>query len=60
MPTELLACDGCGAQRQGDHGETLDKLRERLAKVGWLSDKARDRDACPYCIGAGRVVAARG
>lgn len=51
--TLLLACNGCGARRQGQRGESYDVIRDRLATVGWLSNKARDLDLCPACV-AGR------
>lgn len=50
MATEALECNGCGCLRQSAHNETADSLRDRLADVGWLSDKARDLDYCPRCI----------
>lgn len=50
--TIWLECDHCrAAQRQGKPGQTIDELREALASVGWLSDKATDSDACPSCVG---------
>lgn len=36
------------------------QLRDALGRVGWISDKANDRDACPGCLAQGRMVAARG
>lgn len=50
--TEWLRCDDCGADRQGRVGQSLDDLREKLAAVGWVSNKAQDRDLCPRCVAA--------
>lgn len=55
----LLECDGCGVRRQSKRGGSIDELRETLATVGWKSDPANDRDACPSCLESGGMVAAR-
>ena len=49
--TVRLACDGCGAERQGRIGDTVADLRQLLDQVGWAS--TGDRDVCPPCLGRG-------
>ena len=51
--TVLLACDGCGARRQGKPDVTAAQLRDALATVGWLSDGANERDLCASCLARG-------
>ena len=49
MHTVLLACDACGAHRQGRMGGTVEDLRFQLVAVGWVCDPVHDRDLCPAC-----------
>lgn len=49
--TVRLVCDDCRTERQGQVNVGVDELRDRLARVGWFSDKANDADLCPACIG---------
>lgn len=56
--TVRLECDDCRCERQGQVGQSVDQLRDALATVGWLSDKANDRDLCPRCVANRGPVAA--
>lgn len=51
MPTVQVACDSCGARRQGRIGDTVEELRAGLRTVGWLCRVASgtEVDICPKC-----------
>jgi hypothetical protein len=57
MATVRLRCDGtCGTERQGQPGVTIGKLREMLAKIGWVSTGGSPgRDVCPSCLHRGVI-----
>lgn len=47
MDTARLVCDSCGTLRQAQPGIPVNVLRDQIARVGWISDPANDRDLCP-------------
>lgn len=49
--TVRLVCNDCGTERQGQVGETVTRLRESLAKVGWQARAIDNIDVCPLCLG---------
>lgn len=47
LRTVVLACNECGATRQGKIGVSLVDLRSLLVEVGWYVDESLDLDLCP-------------